>query len=102
MPISIAGANGGGEQHSRRLRKRFRHPNLRIIRRLRRKPFCAFGLQAAISIRFVCKKIRRSTPQAGPSDVHHESLAIPSFSISSYIVGRLMPSSRAAEVIFPR
>jgi len=31
----------------------------------------------------------------------HESLGIPSFSINSYNVGRLMPSSRAAEVIFP-
>ena len=32
---------------------------------------------------------------------HHESLAIPSFSISSYSVGRLTPNSTAAEVIFP-
>ena len=32
----------------------------------------------------------------------YESLGIPSFSINSYSVGRLTPSSRAAEVIFPR
>ena len=32
----------------------------------------------------------------------YESLGIPSFSINSYSVGRLTPSSTAAEVIFPR
>jgi hypothetical protein len=32
----------------------------------------------------------------------YQSLGIPSFSINSYSVGRLTPSSTAAEVIFPR
>jgi hypothetical protein len=33
---------------------------------------------------------------------NYDSLGIPSFSINSYSVGRLTPSSKAAEVIFPR
>ena len=35
------------------------------------------------------------------SPIERHSLAIPSFSINSYSVGRLMPSSRAADVILP-
>ena len=39
------------------------------------------------------------TPRPGPLETY--SRAIPNFSINSYIVGRLMPNSNAAGVIFP-
>jgi len=49
----------------------------------------------------VCHAERAQVPQThGFAD--YESLGIPSFSINSYSVGRLTPSSTAAEVIFPR
>ena len=48
---------------------------------------------------FVPEKRARYRRTHGFAD--YESLGIPSFSINSYSVGRLMPSSRAAEVILP-
>jgi hypothetical protein len=49
-----------------------------------------------------CRLPRRASVPQTHGFADYESLGIPSFSINSYSVGRLTPSSTAAEVIFPR
>ena len=67
-----------------------------------RKLFCTCGLQAVIALVVVVRQPDNPRSPAGYSYLpNHDTRAIPSFSINSYSVGRLMPSSSAAAVIFP-
>src|SRR5271166_187351 len=80
----------------------FRHGHLLFLSEFGRNPLFTNGLQAANSSGRDRKQNRQKPRlQRGHSYVHYESRALPSFSINSYRVGRLTPSSNAAAVTFP-